>query len=282
MKTFVINLDRRPDRLNAITKQLDNLELKYTRVSATDGNALKDSDCTFVDKEKFVARNKHLPKAGEIGCALSHMKIWNQIIDENIPVALILEDDVTINSDLVEFISDPLNYERYGLINLAESYLNDSQENKAILNSILKVKSSVSRPLFMSSSLGRKWSAISDNGKSFCTITKHNSFIVCECDKAPARTMGYIISRETAASFLRETNSLFVAIDKVQRYSSGFHRHAFLAMPIVSEAVGPLDTDIQQSDKRIKLSLRRKLLRFYLKRHRFKRKLSYLILRVIN
>ena len=38
--------------------------------------------------------------AGEVGCTLSHRKIYKQIVDDNIPYALLLEDDMAIQRDL--------------------------------------------------------------------------------------------------------------------------------------------------------------------------------------
>ena len=44
---------------------------------------------TLMDKNKS---GSYVP--GAIGCALSHLKIYKHVVDNNIPYALILEDDV--------------------------------------------------------------------------------------------------------------------------------------------------------------------------------------------
>ncbi|WP_171993459.1 glycosyltransferase family 25 protein [Campylobacter mucosalis] len=42
---------------------------------------------------------------GEIGCALSHLKIYQKMIDENIPYALILEDDAGFSDEFCEILA---------------------------------------------------------------------------------------------------------------------------------------------------------------------------------
>ena len=72
---FVINLDRREDRFNNFVKRCP---MRTTRVSAVDGSNLKDG-------------RGILP--GELGCALSHMKVWTRVVDEGLSHAMIFEDD---------------------------------------------------------------------------------------------------------------------------------------------------------------------------------------------
>jgi glycosyl transferase, family 25 len=43
MQVYVINLDRRPDRLAEISQRLDALGLTFTRVPAVDGLTLPDN-----------------------------------------------------------------------------------------------------------------------------------------------------------------------------------------------------------------------------------------------
>ncbi|WP_191939643.1 glycosyltransferase family 25 protein (plasmid) [Pantoea agglomerans] len=42
---------------------------------------------------------------GEVGCALSHINIYRRITSEDIPLALILEDDALIDYRSVEIMS---------------------------------------------------------------------------------------------------------------------------------------------------------------------------------
>ncbi|AYV87169.1 MAG: hypothetical protein Sylvanvirus30_11, partial [Sylvanvirus sp.] len=44
-------------------------------------------------------------KPGELGCAQSHINLWRRIIQQNLPYALILEDDVQFRTDWLEQLS---------------------------------------------------------------------------------------------------------------------------------------------------------------------------------
>ena len=95
---FLINLDRRVDRMEKMTARLG--DLPFGRISAIDGQNL--------DELEFVSQIKqHKMTKNEIACILSHRKIWQKIVDENIPCACILEDDVHLSSSFPDFIINP-------------------------------------------------------------------------------------------------------------------------------------------------------------------------------
>ena len=88
IKKFVINLKRRPDRLELFKKMcpFDNV----TVIEGFDGKNMKD-ETSAIEKEmasRFVGLDP-----GEIGCYLSHLRVFNAIRKENLPYALIFEDD---------------------------------------------------------------------------------------------------------------------------------------------------------------------------------------------
>lgn len=84
---LVINLDKDKKRLNTLKKSLDELNLTFTRIPAILGK-----DLPRLVIEKYLPR---LTTVGAIGCAFSHKKAWKYMIDNNLPYALILEDDAT-------------------------------------------------------------------------------------------------------------------------------------------------------------------------------------------
>ena len=100
MKVFLINLDVDKKRLAVADAQLRQLGVEYERIPAVYGKALSEA-------ERRVAVNRFrwwcaigrpiLP--GEIGCALSHYHIYRRLIDESIPYACILEDDVVLERE---------------------------------------------------------------------------------------------------------------------------------------------------------------------------------------
>jgi GR25 family glycosyltransferase involved in LPS biosynthesis len=94
-RTFVVNLDSRPDRWDSLMKSEPVLEHMVTRVSAVHGKTLQLT-------RNIYTRYKNNPfqwKKAIIGCYMSHIKIWKQIVEEPGDHFLILEDDVRLEQD---------------------------------------------------------------------------------------------------------------------------------------------------------------------------------------
>jgi len=68
LPVFVINLDRRPDRWQAISANLDRIGLHATRIDAIDGLALTDDPAL------------RLMGPGHVGCARSHYKAYSELL----------------------------------------------------------------------------------------------------------------------------------------------------------------------------------------------------------
>jgi glycosyl transferase family 25 len=94
MRIFVINLDRRVDRLAAISTAMSKAGLEFDRVSAVDGKQVNFSDVARPWLAKWYIGRRLA--AGAVGCFLSHRKIWREMLENNISQALILEDDATL------------------------------------------------------------------------------------------------------------------------------------------------------------------------------------------
>jgi GR25 family glycosyltransferase involved in LPS biosynthesis len=84
-KIYVINLDRRLDRWESVSKQLKDLNVEFTRVSAVDGKALE------------------IP--GWQACTMSHRKVLQEAQDIGLNNVLIFEDDVVFTKDFSERLS---------------------------------------------------------------------------------------------------------------------------------------------------------------------------------
>ncbi|WP_011581448.1 glycosyltransferase family 25 protein [Chelativorans multitrophicus] len=95
MKIFLINLDRRPDRLRHMTEILDGLGLPFTRLSAVDGMQLP--------MEEVQRLGSLLP--GATACFLSHRECWKRVVDEALPHAVVLEDDLHLAPDAASLLS---------------------------------------------------------------------------------------------------------------------------------------------------------------------------------
>lgn len=96
----MINLDRQTRRWAFMSAQLANLGLAAQRLPAVNGYdpaALADA---------ASAPYGDMPN-GEIGCFESHRRAWRHIIDNDLPGAFILEDDVLVSSDFANLAFDP-------------------------------------------------------------------------------------------------------------------------------------------------------------------------------
>lgn len=93
MRTMVINLDRRPDRLAVTKANLDAAGISFERVAAVDGALLPPVSSPV--------------PAGEIGCHKSHRICWGKLVDSGEEHALILEDDLVLARDFATFVADP-------------------------------------------------------------------------------------------------------------------------------------------------------------------------------
>ena len=94
---FLINLDRRTDRLGKMISRLGDLPFK--RIAAVDGQNLDEREFISTTAKYKMAKN-------EIACILSHKLVWQKIVDENTPYACILEDDVHLSSSFPGFINN--------------------------------------------------------------------------------------------------------------------------------------------------------------------------------
>ncbi|MGL4515774.1 MAG: glycosyltransferase family 25 protein [Shewanella sp.] len=91
---FVISLARSQDRRAAIEKQMAHLGLQFTFWDACDGKALSDKDLSKIDNGQAEQLCGHPLSAGEIGCALSHIRLYEMMVENGIERAIIIEDDV--------------------------------------------------------------------------------------------------------------------------------------------------------------------------------------------
>ncbi len=81
-------------------QQLDALGMPFEWVDAVDGRALTQRQIAETCHLNAVAKSPQWLNRGAIGCALSHLSVYQKMIDDNIPFALVLEDDVHISESL--------------------------------------------------------------------------------------------------------------------------------------------------------------------------------------
>ena len=107
MKTFVISLERVPERRVAISASLQQYGVDFELFPAVWGADIDRSAPEIFDGDSFVIHNNCLSKTtikgkltdGELGCALSHLRLYQKIVQDNLPGAIVLEDDFEAYND---------------------------------------------------------------------------------------------------------------------------------------------------------------------------------------
>ena len=128
MKGFVINLKKRPDRLerfkNVVQYHLSSVDIEV--IEAQDGQLINLKN-SFILKNVNEWNFKYLNEKtlrGVIGCCLSHLKCYKRVIDSNENYSIIFEDDCDVKkSDSIninEIIKNLFIPEKFGII-----FLND-------------------------------------------------------------------------------------------------------------------------------------------------------------
>ena len=126
MKTIVINLPDRKDRMTTFNKNNPNLE--YEVFSAVEGYKIDyakllsegfDTDHNWIDP----ILNTPLTK-GEVGCFLSHWHIWNKCIEKNEPI-IVLEDDAILTD---KFDAEEIEQLSYDFVYLGWKEMYKSEE----------------------------------------------------------------------------------------------------------------------------------------------------------
>jgi glycosyl transferase, family 25 len=94
LEIYVINLDRTPERFANFLTTNNVPGVKFTRVSAVDGQLLS-RDQLIADK---VIKEDLIFTTNSVACTLSHMKCWEIAIKTNKPIT-ICEDDAVLHRD---------------------------------------------------------------------------------------------------------------------------------------------------------------------------------------
>lgn len=104
VRIFVINLKRSAERRRNIESQLAALGLPFEISEGVD--ALNFSREEYGIYQETLQEGIHSLPPGLFGSSWAHIKVYEKIVDQQIPVALILEDDIRISSDLVRILGE--------------------------------------------------------------------------------------------------------------------------------------------------------------------------------
>ena len=139
LKVYLINLEKDVDRLNHMTKQLDQLGIEFERIDAINGREIAEINSplwqkfnkTRSDKENGLGRPLTY---GEVGCSLSHLVCYEKLINSDLDCAIILEDDLLLDKNFwraVESITSKGQRQHWNIIQF--TYTNHNSLDKLIL-----------------------------------------------------------------------------------------------------------------------------------------------------
>lgn len=110
LKTYVLNMKRRPERLKQfVLDNHDELEkLQYEVFEAVDGQEMKP----YPRLLKLFENGDYNYRRGILGCASSHINMWMKFIVNSsrgdIDTLLVLEDDITLSKNFISKLSNSL------------------------------------------------------------------------------------------------------------------------------------------------------------------------------
>lgn len=88
-------------------RQLQTLGIEYEFIAATDGKELPDSAISALyDVKRSLTYIKEPLRKSEIACAHSHTIAYKKILEEKLPYALVLEDDVILDDRILGVLDE--------------------------------------------------------------------------------------------------------------------------------------------------------------------------------
>jgi glycosyl transferase family 25 len=122
---FVINMASSIERWHTTSTRLHAFSLEGIRFEATVGKNLSQQEVTnWYSAELNRKRHHRNMTPGEIGCYVSHMRIWEKMRDEHIPFCIVLEDDLTIEPHLPDVINKISELNNWDMIKLSDDRAN--------------------------------------------------------------------------------------------------------------------------------------------------------------
>ncbi|KAM8793865.1 procollagen galactosyltransferase 1 [Eudromia elegans] len=97
-EVFMINLERRQDRRERMLRTLHEQQIQCKVVEAVDGRAMNASAVAALGIRMLPGyrdpyHGRPLTK-GELGCFLSHYKVWQEIVERGLQKSVVFEDDL--------------------------------------------------------------------------------------------------------------------------------------------------------------------------------------------
>ena len=116
---YIISLRRTPERRLNMQRQLDAYNLKYHVIEAVDAYNFQEAELKVLDIENPYQAGDTNPLSA-LGCLLSHIKFYDQVIQNNHKIACVLEDDAQLLPSFPDILnSEKLQQKKWEILLLA-------------------------------------------------------------------------------------------------------------------------------------------------------------------
>lgn len=229
--TTVINLDRRSDRWELFQRNNSKAleKLNPQRFSAIDGSRLKPTE----QLQRIFDGNDYNMRDGIVGCAMSHIKLYTDMIASDSSFYCVLEDDVTLTDNF---------YEKFIAV-------------------VKQLKNTTWDLCYLGHHVWEQFKSAQDHDKTVEPVIEKWS-TAKSLQRSMGGTGGYLITKEGARKLLNYINKVGMtnAIDTMQQKAAD-HMNIYYTTPhlIFSECWTPsnqnVDTDIANSVRSLAIPL---------------------------
>ena len=117
-KCYVINLDRRKDRMILINHKLNELNIEYERISAINGEEYEKEYKKYLDQftEDEINNKLIINSLGAYGLLMTYKNKISTLYNNNKSSVLILEDDICFHKDFEKILEKRNIINRYDVI----------------------------------------------------------------------------------------------------------------------------------------------------------------------
>jgi glycosyl transferase family 25 len=135
-------MEKEKARKAHMTKKLDEHQLSFNFIEAVDGRLLDEKRISQITlKNKMINSIGREMSKGEIGCVMSHLHVYQKMVDKGIEQAIIFEDDIDINyenfDEIIDFlVKENSNKPKVHLLTKTISYLS---KNTKKINSLYNI-----------------------------------------------------------------------------------------------------------------------------------------------
>ena len=104
---YLINLKRAEDRLSSAKETFNKVGIKFELEVAVDGKELSLPNLNYAELKYNLLHGKKT-NLGELGCYFSHLNVLKKFLDTKEDFALVCEDDIEFEEDIVEIINSAI------------------------------------------------------------------------------------------------------------------------------------------------------------------------------